>query len=110
MKWPMDRVDLGLYEHLQHLQQDEVKLERLHRMVREVACWFDYLQPMEASLGRLLLGCLDEFGRSSWGQPGSWYDNEKDEIGRVEHGGAIEIAAATASKGCLFSVLHFSIC
>ncbi|CAK9094281.1 unnamed protein product [Durusdinium trenchii] len=49
VKWPMDRVDLGLYEHLQHLQQDEVKLERLHRMVREVACWFDYLQPMEAS-------------------------------------------------------------
>eukprot|EP00913_Durusdinium_trenchii_P006778 g6370.t1 len=70
VKWPMDRVDLGLYEHLQHLQQDEVKLERLHRMVREVACWFDYLQPMEASCspyqGFLKLLALKALARVDW--------------------------------------------
>ena len=43
VKWPMRDLE-KLYEHLLALSKD-AKLDALHRQVRQVACWFDYLQP-----------------------------------------------------------------
>lgn len=43
VKWPMRDLE-KLYEHLRALSKD-AKLDALHRQVRQVACWFDYLQP-----------------------------------------------------------------
>lgn len=50
LKWPMQRVTSGLYEHLQALVAERWDLvEALHRGVREAACWFDFHAPESAS-------------------------------------------------------------
>lgn len=49
LKWPMRRVDKGLYEHLAEMvSADMAKVLALHEAVRKVACWFDYHAPADA--------------------------------------------------------------
>eukprot|EP00927_Polykrikos_kofoidii_P074446 TRINITY_DN70438_c0_g1_i1.p1 TRINITY_DN70438_c0_g1~~TRINITY_DN70438_c0_g1_i1.p1 ORF type:complete len:759 (+),score=108.71 TRINITY_DN70438_c0_g1_i1:180-2456(+) len=46
LKWPMQRVKDGLYEHLLSIvEANDGRLASLHAGVRKVACWFDYHAP-----------------------------------------------------------------